>query len=415
MWLGAGYNLAVLALAILDYVWLDDSRKCSVSRACEPTLSIGEKNPVWITVAHTGSRPMDVMVKDEPPIDFGISTRFLATRIQPEEIIRMNYKVSPAERGDYEFGNVNARFRTMLGLLSRQEAFPAEINVKVYPDIFQTKRHMLFSRENRLAQLGIRRSRIVGQGREFERLRDYIPDDSPRDIDWKATARRGILTTREYDVERSQNIMVLLDAGRTMASATVEPDGTLGITKLDCAINASVLLAHVAAESNDRIGMYCFAKGPVAFLPAGKGASQSTRLLDALYPLKPRMEETSYYDNFMFVSYKQQKRSLVFLFTDLIDPEASKNLIANIGILSRKHLVVCIALADYELPSIIDGVPGKPADLYNQAVALGIVRERKKALAQLSSQGVITIDATPADLSVAAVNKYLQLKREGRL
>ncbi|HUV05545.1 MAG TPA: DUF58 domain-containing protein [Armatimonadota bacterium] len=415
MWLGIGYNLSLVVLAAFDYVRLLDSHECTVSRDRQSTLSVGVQNPVWIEVAHRGRRPLKVTVKDEPPLEFEVSPRTLTFDVGPNESERRNYKGRPGERGDYFFGDVNARFTTPLGLLMRQERVPAETPVKVYPDVFQTKKHRLLARENRVVQMGLRRSKMHGQGQEFERLRDYLPDDSLRHIDWKATARRGILTTREYDLERSQSIMLLLDIGRNMASRTVESDGTLGISKADCAINASVLLAHVAAQSDDRIGLFCFAREPVVYIPPGKGLPQAARLLEALYPLQPRLEESSYYESFMLVSQKQRKRSLVFLFTDLIDAEASSRLISCIGLLARKHLVVCAALADYELPSIIGSRPAKASELYTQAVALTMVRERREALAQLARQGVIALDAAPSDLSVATVNKYLQLKREARL
>lgn len=415
LWLGIGYNLAIVVLAALDYSLVTDSRKCSVQRECEEILSLGERNPIWIQAVHTGRQALRLEVRDEPPPEFGTDTRTVLMKIGPGETVRSNYKVHPEERGDYRFGDVNVRYTSALGLLMRQEHIPSAMSVKVYPDIFQTKKHLLLVRENRVSQMGIRRGKIVGAGREFRRLRDYVPDDSPRDIDWKATARRGSLITREYDVEQSQNIMIMLDIGRTMASRTVEQDGKLGITKLDCAINASVLLAHVAAQSDDRVGLYCFAQGPVAYVPPGKGSPQTARLLDALYPLKPRVEESAYFEHFTTLRHRQGKRSLVFLFTDLIDPESSGSLISSIGLLTGKHLVVCIALADYELPSIIETRPQKTRDLYTQAVALGITRERRKALAQLQGHGAITVDATPSDLSISTVNKYLQLKREGRL
>ena len=415
VWLGLAYNAALLGLVISDWLNLTDSANITVRRECQTALSIGEQNPIWIEAVHRGRRPFEITVKDEPPIEFETNPRILNFKIDPDATVRMNYKVFPSERGDYRFGNVNVRYYTALGLLCRQESIPSEMPVKVYPDIFQTKKHLLLWRQNRQYQMGIRQYRLLGQGREFRRLRDYVPDDSPRDIDWKATARRGVLTTREYDVEQSQTMMILLDMGRTMASRTMDQDGKLGITKLDCAINASVLLAHVAGQSDDRVGLYCFAREPITYVPPGKGAPQAAHLLETLYALKPRVEEPAYFENFTLVSRRQSKRSLIFLFTDLIDPEASRRLISSIGLLARKHLVVCIALADYELPSIIESDPQDPADLYTQAVAMNIVRERRKALAQLSAQGIVTIDATPSDLTVSTVNKYLQLKRTGRL
>lgn len=415
LWAGLIYNLLLLAAVVIDYTLIGDSRKCSVRRVCESTLSIAEQNSVRIEVTNRGQQPVKAVVRDEPPVEFESTSLTVTMFVEPDETEHQTYRVKPSERGDYWFGDLHARYTTFLGLVMRQESIPAGIHVKVYPDIFQTKKHLLLVKENRTGQMGLRRSRLHGQGQEFERLRDYVPDDSLRHIDWKASARRGNLITREYDVEQSQNIMLLLDLGRTMASRTVEEDGKIGISKADCAINASVLLAHVAAQSDDRVGLYCFADGPIAYIPPGKGAPQAARLMEALYPLQPRVEESNYYENLMLLGRRQRKRSLVFLFTDLIDPESSKRLISSIGVLVRKHLVVCIALADYELPAIIEARPGKAADMYTQAVALGVVKDRKRALAHLSSQGVIVLDATPSDLSVATVNKYLQLKREARL
>jgi uncharacterized protein (DUF58 family) len=415
LWLGLTYDLLLLALATVDYSWLQDSRECTVTRDTISVLSNGQFNPIWIEVLHRGRRPMDVIVKDEPPIEFEFTSETLTLHIQPDESERANYKVRPSERGDYRFGDITVRYTSLLGLMMREERIPAEQAVKVYPDIFQTKKLQLLSKEHRATQMGLRRSKLHGQGQEFERLRDYMPDDTMRHVDWKATARRSILTAREFDLEKSQNILILIDLGRTMASRTADESGKLGMTKADCAINASVLLTHVAAESDDRVGLFCFANGPIAYVPPGKGKTQSARLMDALYPLKPRPEESAYYESLAFISHKQQKRSMVFVFTDLIDPASSGRLISSIGLLTKKHLVICIALADYELPSIIDTEPVSQADMYIQATALTIIRDRKKALSQLAQMGVITIDATPSDLSVATVNKYLQLKREARL
>ncbi len=415
IWLGAGYALFLLVMAVIDCVWVMDSRQCSVTRLPESVLSLGEENPIWLEVNHAGKQSVNVLLQDEPPLEFETELSSARVNVNPDEIRRVNYKVSPKQRGDYMFGNLNARYTTRLGLVTRQETVLCEMPVKVYPDVFQTKKLLILARENRVAMMGLRKSRMLGQGREFERLRDYVPDDSLRHIDWKASARRGSLITREYDVEHSQNIMIMIDMGRTMASRTEDLDGKMGMSKADYAINASVLLTHVAAQSDDRIGLFCFAGSPIAFVPPGKGASQASALMEALYVLQPRTEESNYYDNLVFISHKQTKRSLVFLFTDLVDAESSRLLIKSIGLLVRKHLVVCVALADYELPSIVDAMPAKASDIYTQTVAAGIIRERKSALAKLANMGVITIDATPADLSIAAVNKYLQLKREARL
>lgn len=414
-WFGLGYIVCLLVLAAIDISNLRDSRKCTVSRVPETVLSLGEQNPVFIEIEHDGSFPLWITVKDEPPQEFEVHPRTLTLRMRPQEYVKANYKVKPNERGHYIFGSLNVRYTTILGLMMREERISCEMPVKVYPDVFQTKKHLVLARENRATQMGLRKSRLLGQGYQFERLRDYVPDDSMRHVDWKATARRGSLITREYDVEQSQHIMIVLDMGRTMASRTVDEGNQLGMTKADYAINASVLLAHVAAQSDDRVGLFCFAESPITFVPPGKGKAQASALMEALYDLQPRTEESDYFVNLNILSQKQRKRSLVFVFTDLIDPESSRSLITSMSLLIQKHLVVCIALADYELPTILDTSPANVPDMYTQAVALSIIHERRRALAQLSKLGVITIDATPSDLTVSAVNKYLQLKREARI
>lgn len=415
LWLGVGYLVVVLILTAIDCFAVKDSEHCTASRSTDTVLSLGEKNPIWIEATHRGLQPIRVVVRDEPPVEFRNEASILSFDLGPEQAARANYKVEPLERGDYMFGDLNLRCFTRLGLVMRQQTIPQTMMVKVYPDVFQTKKHLILARENRSNMMGLRKSKMLGHGREFERLRDYMPDDPLQHIDWKATARRGSLITREYDVEQSQDIMIVLDMGRTMASRTEDSDGNLGMSKADYAINASVLLAHVAAGSDDRIGLFCFAKSPIAFLPTGKGVSQAAALMDALYALQPRTEESDYFENLSVLSHRQPKRSLIFLFTDLIDSESSRALISSISMLVRKHLVVCVALADYELPSIIAARPDKISDVYIQTAAASIIRDRRTALAQLSNLGVVTLDATPADLSVATVNKYLQLKREARI
>ena len=415
IWLGFVYLLVLVFFAVNDYRNLSDAQNCSVTRRMEPVLSLGENNPIWIEIEHNGELSLFVDVQDDAPIELPQVISRIKLKVLPHHRTHECYYVSPSERGDYVFDNLHVRYTTSIGLMTRQITIPSTTPVKVYPDVLQTKKHLLLMKDNRVTLMGLRRSKQIGHGQEFERLRDYVAGDTMRSVDWKATARRGNLVVKEYDVEQSQNMMIMIDLGRTMASRTEDAEGKLGLSKADLAINASVLLAHVAAQSDDRVGLFCFADSPIAYVPPGKGKSQSTILLDAMYALQPRIEESRYYENMLLLSQKQRKRSLVFLFTDLVDPESSQALISSISIIAKKHLVVCMALSDYELPSIIGAKPEKAKDIYTQTMALSIIKERKNALAQLAGLGVLTVDATPADLTISAVNKYLQVKREARI
>ena len=251
--------------------------------------------------------------------------------------------------------------------------------------------------------------RLRGRGTEFESLRDYQPDDELRWVDWKASARRGNLVARDYDIERSQQIMLVLDMGRPMASLLDY------MTKLDHAINASVMLTYVSAQSNDRVGLMAFADEVVSYMPPGKGSGQLPLVLDQLYPLQPRQLESDYRGAFAYLANRLRKRALIVIFTDLIDPDSSRRLMDNLSLLHPRHLVLCVALSDYELKQILSGAPADLTGLYQQAMATAVLEDRQLALAHLHQRGILTLDAAPSDLSVAVVNRYLAIKREGRV
>ncbi len=413
--LGYAHIIIILALLLFDIARLLTFRGSHVAREVEPILSVGIKNPVRVVVDNKASFPVTLKIRDDYPIEFEAIPAETVVNFPALSRSAAEYTVTPPKRGDYRFGPLYFRAFTSLGLAALQAAVESECAVKVYPDISQTHRHALLSKVQRTREMGLRVSRLLGQGREFERLRDYQPDDEMRLVDWNATARRAKLTTREFDIERNQQIMILLDIGRTMASRTMDASGNEGPTKADLAINAAVLLSYVASQWDDRVGLCCFAEKVISYVPPGKGKTQSARILDDLYMHQPRMEESNYYDALMYLNSKQRKRCLVFLLTDLIDVDSSARLISSINLISRHHLTVCVALSDYELRDIVEEEPVKSDQVFNQAVALSIMSDRKNALTALTARGVITVDAAPADLNIATVNKYLQIKREGRV
>jgi uncharacterized protein (DUF58 family) len=299
--------------------------------------------------------------------------------------------------------------KTRLGLWVAQLALAQDDVIKVYPNILQTRQQHLLSRHLRARQMGVRAMRLLGQGTEFESLRDYLPDDELRRVDWMASARRASLVTRQFDVERSQQIMLVLDLGRTMASHLDY------MTKLDHAINATVLLTYVAMQTNDRVGLMAFADDVVSFMPPGKGSGQLPLVLEQLYRLQPRAVESDYRAAFTFLAHHQRKRSLVIIFTDLVDPDSSRRLMDSLSLLHPQHLVLCVALSDYELKDLLSGIPPDTTGMYQQAVAVSVLEDRQLALATLHQRGILSVDAAPSDLAVAVVNRYLAIKREGRV
>jgi uncharacterized protein (DUF58 family) len=408
-WAGLLFDGVVVALCGGDYLLLRVAQRVSAAREVEETLSLGGPEPVRLAVANRSAQWLTIDLRDEPPLAAAAEPHSFRFTLGPGHAWRGEYHVTPRERGDHRFGPLHLRIRTPLGLLLRTLAVPAAAAVRVYPDVRQIRQYEMLARQNRTTQVGLRRVRQIGAGTEFERLRDYVPNDELRRVDWKATARRGALMTREYDVERTQTVVLALDLGRTMASRLEL------MTKADYAVNACVLLSYVAALADDHVGLFAFAEQPLRFLPPGKGRPQVFRLLECLYPLQAVPREANYRLAFASLAAQQRKRALVILFTDLIDPEASRRLIESVGVLARRHRVLCVAFSDYELADVVRAEPGGPDDLYRQAVAASMLDDRRLALAELARRGVLTVDAGPSGLTVAAINKYLELKSAAKV
>jgi uncharacterized protein (DUF58 family) len=401
---------AVLVVCLIaDALLLRHANALTGERTHDEILSLGVANKVSITINNPTAFPLRVVLRDSVPARCESARYTGAGRVPAYGQFTLSYHLTPLERGVQHFGALTARVKSRLGLWIAQRTLVADGEIKVYPNIQQTRQQQLLSRQLRAPQLGMRMMRLRGQGMEFESLRDYLPDDELRKVDWKASARRGSMVTREYDVERSQQIMLVLDLGRTMASHLDY------MTKLDHAVNASVLLTYISGRSQDRVGVMAFADEVVTYLPPGKGGAQLPRVLEQLHPLQPRLVESDYRGAFTYLAHRLRKRSLIIVFTDLIDPDSSRRLMDNLALLHPQHLVLCVALSDYELKDILSGPPPNVTGMYQQTMATAVLEDRQLALSQLHQRGILTVDAAPSDLSVAVVNKYLAIKREGRV
>lgn len=400
---------AVLILCcVADWLLLRAGDTLAANRQVAPTFSLAVPNLVRVSVSNPTGRVVEVALRDDPPPGFHVDHDRFRCTLSPRETWSGTYHVTPTQRGDHTFGDLHLRIRTRLGLLIRQRSVTAHETVRVYPDLRKVQQYEMLARQRRASMMGIRRLRQLGSGLEFEQLRDYQPDDEVRHIDWKASARCGALMVRQFAPERSQRVVLVLDLGHTMATRLGD------LSKVDHALNACVLLAHVAIVSEDRVGLYTFADGPGRFMPPKRGRRQMLNLVEALYPVHGQAVAADYGRAFAALADRLGQRSLVILFTDLVDPDSSRVLIEAIGLLARRHLVLCVAFGDYELQELIRQWPDRDEDLYRQAVAASMVEDRQRALAALARRGVLTLDATPTNLSVAVVNRYLQIKAEAR-
>jgi uncharacterized protein (DUF58 family) len=404
------YDLALIVMAVLDYRVSEKPSAFRVEREMEERFAMGAENEVRIKITNRSRRKISFIVKDEYPPQMELMTPREAQLTIPAGRYRAwRYNLLPTARGKYNFGNTVIRFKSRFGLLWRQITCHTAIDVKVYPDIREARKHEIYAHRNRRPEPGLRRMRVRGQGREFESLREFVIGDEIRHISWPATARRGKVITRQYTIERSQNIVVLLDTGRLMTARIGK------LSKLDHAVNATLSIAYVAAAGGDNVGLVAFSRRVVSYLPPRRGRDQINLLMEALYNLEPQMIEPSYKRAFNFFGANCKRRSLVVILTDLIDREASAELLAHSSQLIPRHLPLIITIGDTDLRELTRETPAAAGDVYRQAVAEEILSQREEALMRIRHAGGLALDVPAGRLSLELVNKYLEVKERGLL
>jgi len=403
-WVAWGYALLVLALFVVDWRMAGSAARFEVERRHDLKLSLGAENPIHLQVRNRSRFKAEFWLRDEAPEAFRIETRVLNGSAAPRGVWEGVYHVHPLRRGDYRFGNLTLRWRCPMGLVLRQARIQAEERVKVYPNLLDIRRYDLLLHRNRLQEMGLRHTRMFGEGTEFERLREYLPDDEYRRINWKATARRAKPVTVEYQTERSQNIVTVMDTGRMMQSPVDE------IAKLDYVVNAVLFLAYVATGKGDRLGMMTFADDVQHYLSPHQGRGQFYRMLEVLYAVEAQPVEPNYDKALTYLALKQRRRALVVIFTDLTGGLSLNSLIAQVSLLARHSLPLVVTISDPDVHGAARQTPKSSLAVYQRAMAVQVLDERRIVLDILRKRGVMTLDVPANQLSMAVVNRYLELK-----
>ncbi len=404
------YDAALNGSAVVDYFLTERNDRIDVERRADERMSLGADNDVVVQVTNRARRPLAIRAKDEYPHAMRLNgSREASLRIRSGGTAEFGYALHPTTRGSYGFGDVLGRVRGPLGLVWRQVRWPAARDVRVYPNIREAKKNELYAFRNKQLRLGQRRMRIKGQGREFESMREFVNGDEIHHISWTASARRGKLITREYTVERSQNVMIMLDTGRLMTARIGD------LTKLDHAINAALSIAFVALAGHDNVGMLTFSRKVLTYLPPSHTRDQLPAILEALYAIEPAMIEPSYARAFNHLGTACRRRSLVIILTDLVDEEASAELLAYTRLLIPRHLPLIVTIGDSDLRAVVSEMPATVADVYRQSVAEELLRQREAALRRITHAGGLALDVPVGRLSLSLVNKYLEVKERGML
>jgi len=401
---GEVLTLLIAVVALFDLVVSPSLRRVEVERDCSDVMSVGARNAVRIRLKNGNRTSFTVEVHDEPPAPSTIFDLPARVRLRPGRPVTILYHVQPHHRGKSGFGKLFLRCRSRLSLWTLTDERTEDRPVRVYPDIQAVHKVELLARQNRLAEAGVRMSRLKGRGNEFDRLREYRREDEYRSIDWKATARHQELISREYVVERNQNLLFLLDCGRSMCNTTD------GITHFDRALNAAILLSYVALRQGDTVGMLACSNQVERWVPPVRGSGGVQTLIRQVYDLESKYDATDYGLMVEQLRMRYRKRSLVVLLTHALDEVHMRTIGRNMRELRRPHLILGAFLQNVPLHDRLNVVPKTDLEAFQIAAAAEMMAAQSLQIARLEKSGLLVTDSTPENLSANLISQYLEIK-----
>jgi uncharacterized protein (DUF58 family) len=405
------FRIAVMILPLLLVVVLIDtillySRKqgFDAQRSLSDRFSIGDINKVVLHLTNQYPFPVRITVIDEIPFQFQERKWLRKVNLTVGEKHELEYSLRPVTRGEYIFNDTNVYVHGPLQLVKRRYIFPLQRTIKVYPSYMQMRRFQLLAVANKLEEAGVKRMQRIGHSMEFEQIKEYVRGDDYRTINWKATARKDGLMVNNYTDERSQQIYCLINKGRVMKMPFN------GLTLLDHAINASLVLSNVALVKQDRAGLITFAENLDSFLLADKKPTQMNSVLESLYRQQTRFLEPDYEKLFSVIRNRITNRSLLVLFTNFESLEGLQREMPALKKIAHYHLLLVVFFENTELKSVIEQKAHTLEDIYIKTIAEKFAYEKRLMVKELHMNGIPSILTTPENLTVNTVNKYLELK-----
>jgi uncharacterized protein (DUF58 family) len=395
------------ALLLTDVILLFSLKKGITARRIAPDrLSNGDENKISIQVINHYFFPISGSALDELPAQLQERDNQIDLYAGPKQPCMLSYWIVPKVRGEYHFGKLHVLVRTPLGLSDRRYSFESERMLPVYPSFLQLKKYEIMAISDRLKEMGIKKLRKLGQNTEFEQIREYVQGDEFRAINWKATAKNQNLMVNQYQDEKSQSIYCLIDKGRAMRMPFE------GMTLMDYAINASLIFSNVALNKGDKSGLITFSNRIGNIIAADRTRFQMHKILETLYNQKTRFQEPDFARLYRNIKVNVRRRSLMMLFTNFESVVAAQRQIPYLRLIAKNHLLVVVIFSNTELHQLADDE--KEYDevqfIYKQTLAEKYIHEKQLIGKELKKYGIHTIITKPQNLTVSAINKYLELK-----
>lgn len=400
----------LLALVLTDILLLFRIRRgLSGSRQAPERLSNGDDNEIRIHFENYYPFAAKLNVIDEIPHQFQRRDVNFALTLAPGEKKTLQYFLRPVKRGEYSFGAVNVYVQSPLGLFSRRYRFSADALVPVYPSYIQMRKYELLAISNRLSETGIKKIRRIGHNMEFELIKEYVAGDDIRTVNWKATARRSHLMVNHYQDEKSQQVYSLIDKGRVMQMPFN------GLSLLDYAINASLVISNIAIRKSDKAGLLTFQDKIGTYLQANRQSRQMWQIMEVLYNQKTAYRETDFSNLYTFVRRKINQRSLLLLYTNFESLYALQRQLPFLKRMASRHLLVVIFFENTEMKTLLEKPAQDLRQIYHKAIAEKFSFDKKLIVKELAKHGIQAILTAPEHLTVNTINKYLELKARGMI
>lgn len=373
-------------------------------RMMQDRFSNGDDNKVTIELENEYGFTVHCSLIDELPFQFQERNWKREVWLKANTKSDIVYSLKPQERGEYSFGNIHVFVTSPLKLVIRRFTFEQTVTVKVYPSFFQMRRYQLLATTHRLQEAGVKRMRRLGHSLEFEQIKEYVRGDDYRTINWKATARRGDLMTNNFADERSQQIYCVINKGRIMKMPFE------GMTLLDYAINASLVLLNTALMRQDKAGVITFAENLDEFVAADKKPGQLNTILEVLYRQETAFLEPDFEKLFSVIRNRITQRSLLVLFTNFESMESLQRELPSLKRMSHYHLLMVVFFENTELQQLIEKETKTLEDIYIKTIAEKYAQEKRLMAKELQNHGIVAVLTTPQKLTISAINKYLELK-----
>lgn len=402
--------LLLVALTILDTLLLFMAKRGVVGNRLLPEkFSNGDQNAIELTLENFYTFPVNVRVIDEIPVQFQVRNFNIERRLKASSVSKLQYELRPVERGEYHFGKLNIYASSVFGLVSRRFVSAENKMVPTYPSFMQLRKYDLLAISNNLHQYGIKKIRKIGHTMEFEQIKEYVLGDDLRTINWKATAKTNQLMVNQFQDEKSQPVYSVIDKGRVMKMPFD------GLTLLDYAINASLVISNVALKKQDKAGILAFSKKVENIVVAERRTSQMNLVLETLYNVRTDYFESDYGRLYADVKRNINQRSLMLLYTNFETLDGLHRQLPYLKGIAKNHLLVVIFFKNTELNTLIEDKAETVQQAYDKVIAEKFAYEKRLIVSELQKYGIQSILTAPEDLTINTINKYLEIKARGLL